>query len=115
MSPAQASQPSGAISAIALWTDRVMVSPPSFIAGARSADLEGGFDLDRDAARQAAHPDRGAGMAAAIAEHRDHQVGGAVDHLRHVGELRGAVDKSAEAQAPRHAVEIAAAGNPQMR
>src|SRR5712691_2283929 len=114
MSPAQASQPSGALSAIALWTERVMVSPPSFIAGACSADLENGFDLDRDAGRQAVHPDRGAGMAAAIAEHRDHQVGGAVDHLRHVGELRGAVDKPADPQTAAHAVEIAAASDPQM-
>src|SRR5712691_12783817 len=115
MSPAQASQASGATSLIALCTERVMVSPPSFIAGACSADLEDGFDLDRDAAGQAARPDRGAGMAAAIAKHCDHQVGGAVDHLRHVGELRGAVDKPADSQAAAHAVEIAAAGDPQMR
>src|SRR5438445_5918279 len=93
MSPAQASQASGATSAIALWTERVMVSPPSFIAGARSADFEGGFDLDCDAAGQAAHPDRGARVAAEIAEHRDQQIGAAVHRLRHVGELRGTVDK----------------------
>src|SRR5260370_41626143 len=73
MSPAQASQACGATSAIALWTERVMVSPPSFIAGARPADLEVGFDLDRDPAGGAAHPARGAGMAAAIATHTDPQ------------------------------------------
>src|SRR6266568_1798419 len=114
MSPAQASQASGATSPIALWTERVMVSPPSFIAGARSADLEGGFDLDRDAAGQAVHPDRGARMTAEIAEHRDHQIRGAVDHLGHVGELPGAVDKPADPQTSAHAVEIAAAGDAQM-
>src|SRR5260370_9711935 len=72
MSPAQASQACGATSPIALWTERVMVSPPSFIAGARSADLEGGFDLDRDAAGEPAHPDRGAGMAPPPAQHPHH-------------------------------------------
>src|SRR5258708_35115936 len=73
MSPAQASQACGATSPIALWTERVMVSPPSFIAGARSADLEGGFDLHRDAAGEAAHSDRGPRMPTDVAEPRAHQ------------------------------------------
>src|SRR5712692_5763104 len=114
-SPAQESQASAAISPIAPWTRRVIVSPPSFIAAARSADFDNGFNLDREAARQAAHADRRARMAPDIAEQFDHQVGGAVDYLRHVGELRRAVDKPAEPQNAADPVEIATAGDAQLR
>src|SRR5205085_10770523 len=114
ISPAHASQASGAISLIAPWMRSVIVSPVSFIS-VGSAELEGRFDLDRDAARQSARADRGAGVLAGIAKHLDHQIGGAVDHLRHVGELGRAVDKPAEPQTAADAVEIAAGGDLQMR
>ena len=51
-----------------------------------------GLDLDRDLVRQRAHADRRARVAPALAEHRDEQVGAAVDHLRLVGEFRHRVD-----------------------
>src|SRR3546814_8805173 len=47
-------------------------------------------------------------MLAGIAEHLDHQVGGAVDHLRMVDEVAGAVDEAAELHAALHPVEAAA-------
>ena len=62
-----------------------------------------------------ADPDRGAGVLPGIAEHRDHQIGGAVDHLRHLGEVGRAVDEAAKAQDPLHPVEVAVAGGLQMR
>src|SRR4029077_6554544 len=114
-SPAAAIQDAGASSASAPCTRRVIVSPVSFIVLAVSAELKGRFDFDRDAARQRAGPDRGPGMPAGIAEHLDHQIGGAVDDLRHVGEIGCAVDEPAEPQAAADAVEIAAGGDAQMR
>src|SRR5206468_4149680 len=54
-------------------------------------------------------------MTAGIAEHLDHQIGGAVDHLRHVGEIGGAVDEPAEPQTAAYAVEIAAGRDLQVR
>src|SRR2546421_2613064 len=92
-----------------------MVSPVSFMVIAGSADLKGRFYFDGDAARQRAGPDGGAGMTAGIAEHLDHQIGGAVDHLRHVGEIGGAVDEAAEPQTAAYAVEIAAGRDLQVR
>src|SRR5215472_8829864 len=83
--PAQASHSACGISAIAAWTLSVIVSVFPFIAR-RS------LELDRNTAGQRIDPDRGAGMPALVAEHLDHQVGGAVDDLRHVGEVGGAVD-----------------------
>src|SRR3546814_19059264 len=56
---------------------------------AGSGDLEEGVDLDGDTARQRYGTDGKAGMLAGIAEHLDHQVGGAVDHLRMVDEVAG--------------------------
>src|SRR5204863_9359121 len=47
--------------------------------------------------------------------HLDHQIGGAVDHLRHVGEIGGAVDEAAEPQTAAYAVEIAAGRDLQVR
>src|ERR1700733_5420874 len=98
MSPAQASHSAAGISAIDGWTVSVTWS------GIGSGELEHRFDLDRDAEWQRADPDRGAGVLARVAEHLNHQIGGAVDDLRHVGELRGAVDEAAETQHPLYAV-----------
>ena len=44
-----------------------------------------GVHFDRDAAGQRADADRGAGVAAGIAEQLDHQVGGAIRHLGLLG------------------------------
>ena len=57
-----------------------------------------------------ATPDGGAGVPTLVAEHRDHEVGGAVHHLRPVEEVRLRIDEAAE---PHHAddlVEIAERG-----
>src|ERR1700722_2860880 len=107
MSPAQASHSAAGISAIEGWTVSVIWSP--VLAIGRSGKLEHRFDLDRDAERQRGHSDRGAGMLSRVAENLDHQVRGAVDHLRHVDEPRHAVDKTAEAQHLLDPVEVAAA------
>ena len=55
-------------------------------AGANGDDR---IDLDRRAERQHRHADRAARMAPGIAEHRDHQLGGAVGDLGLVGEMAG--------------------------
>src|SRR5262249_38187045 len=80
-----------------------------------SAQFEGCFDLDRDAARQRRRADRGAGVLSGVAEYLDHQVGGAVDDLRHIGEVGCAIDKAANPQATAYAVKIAAGGDAEMR
>src|SRR4051794_3387329 len=92
----------------------VIASPASFITRFTSADFEGCLDLYRDAAGQRAVADSGPGVPAGIAEHFDHQVGSAVDHLRHVGEVGRAIDEAAEPQATPNPVEIAAAGDAQL-
>src|SRR5437762_11444124 len=73
----------------------------------RSGNLEHGFDLDRRIRRQRGHADGGAGMAALVAEGRDHQIGGAVQNLRPVKEIGRGIDKAAEANHARNLVEIA--------
>src|SRR5690349_14689095 len=54
---------------------------------ALSGDFEHAFDLDGCVRRQRGDADRGAGVAALVAEHRDHQVGGAVEDLRPVEKI----------------------------
>src|SRR5437764_5854914 len=117
-SPAQASHSAAGISAIAAWTRTVTASPVSFIVvivPPGSAQLEGAFDFDRDPARQRSDPDRGAGVLPGIAEDLDHDIGGAVDDLRHAAELRRAVDEAAEPQHAADAVEIAAGCGARLR
>jgi hypothetical protein len=53
-------------------------------------------------------------MSSGIAENRDHHIRGAVDDLRHIGEIRGAIDIAAQLHDAAHAVEIATAGGAQM-
>src|SRR5215813_10399814 len=78
-------------------------------AGARmgSGDLEHGLDLDRRIRRQRGHADGGAGVAALVAEGRDHQVGSAVQDLRPVEEIGCGVDETAEPDHAGDLVEIA--------
>src|SRR4051812_20857507 len=77
--------------------------------GARiaSGDLEHALDLDRRIRRQRGDADGGAGMAAPVAESRDHEVGGAVEDLRSVHEIRRRVDEAAEAHHAHDLVEVA--------
>src|SRR3954447_25373911 len=67
---------------------------------AKSGHLEQAFDLDRGIRRQRGDADSGAGVAPLVAEHLHHQVGGAVQHLRSVDEIRRRIDEAAE---PHHA------------
>ena len=52
----------------------------------RSGHFEQALDFDRGIGRQRRDADRRARMPALVAEHRDHQVGGAVHHFGSVGE-----------------------------
>src|SRR5690348_15248365 len=45
-------------------------------------------------------------MAAEITENVDHQIGGAIDDLRLLREIRGAVDEATEPDATQEAIEI---------
>src|SRR3954454_9390569 len=80
--------------------------------GARmgSGNLEHALDLDRRIGRQRGHADRGAGMAALVAEGCNHQVGGAVQHLRPIEEIGRGVDEAAEPHHANHLVEVAERG-----
>src|SRR6187402_2056438 len=72
-----------------------------------SGDLEHAFDLDRRIRGQRGDADRGAGVAALVTERGDHQVGGAVEHLRPVQEVRRRVDEATEAHHAHDLVEVA--------
>src|SRR5262245_35048627 len=72
-----------------------------------SGDLEQPLDLDCGVERQDGDADRGAGVPALVAEHLDHQVGGAVHHLRPVEEGGVRVDESTKPHDPHDLVEIA--------
>ena len=100
---------------IALWIRSEIGSAPSFIA------VSARQPISKIASTSTATPpgsefvaDRGAGVAPDVAEHLDHQIGSAVDDLRHVGELGRAVDEAAQLHDAAHPVEIAAAGDAQM-
>src|ERR1700722_2664445 len=49
-------------------------------------------------------------MAALVAKGRNHQVGGAVEHLRSVQKVRRGIDEATEANHPRYLVEVAKRG-----
>ena len=57
--------------------------------------------------RQGSDADGGAGMAALVAEGRDHQVRRAIEHLGSVEEVRRRIDETAEPHHAHHLVEIA--------
>ena len=73
-----------------------------------SGDLENRVHLDRHVARQRSAAHRGARVPPGIAEHLDHQIGGAVDHLRLLAVARHRIDEAAEPHAAHDLVEIAA-------
>src|ERR1700719_1159462 len=93
--PAQASHWAAGISASRGTILTVTASPPS-IGPVRSAYFEDGVDLDRNAAGQGIHPNRGARMAPGVAEELNHQVGRTVGDLRLLGEVGGAIDEGAQ-------------------
>src|SRR5262245_29363602 len=72
-----------------------------------SGDLEHAFGLDRRVRRQRGDADGGAGVAALVTEGRDHQVGGTVQYLRSVDEIRRRVDETAEPHHAHDLVEVA--------
>src|SRR5207253_1302446 len=73
-----------------------------------TSELEDPFDLDGDSERQRAHPDRRAGvLAALLAVELDEQVGRAVRDLRLVAELGHRVDEAEQLHDPLDAVEAA--------
>src|SRR5437879_3218978 len=76
----------------------------------RSGNFEDGLDLDRGIRRQRGDADRGAGVAALVAEGCDHQVGGAVQHFRPVEEIGRGIDKAAKPDHAGDLVEIAECG-----
>src|SRR3979490_2470170 len=78
--------------------------------GGLSGHLEGGLDLDCGIERQGGDADGWAGVAALVAERRDHQVGGAIHHFGAVGETGRRIDEAAEADHADDLVEIAEAG-----
>src|SRR5688572_8839209 len=86
-----------------------IATPRILRADAPLGDLEDRVHLDRDAERERADADRGPRVAPALAEHRDHEVRGAVQAPSVVCELGGGVDEPPEPDAPDHAVEVAAA------
>src|ERR1700712_1733430 len=76
----------------------------------RLRDLENTLDLDRGIGGQGRDADGRPGMAALVAEGCDHQVGGAVQHLWPVEEIRRRINKTAEPDPPHHLVEVAQRG-----
>src|SRR5258707_11963655 len=73
-------------------------------------DLEYALDLDRRIGWQRGDADGGTGMAALVAEGGDHQIGGAVQHLRSVQKVGSRIDEAAEPDHAHHLVEIAERG-----
>src|SRR5581483_8684496 len=87
-------------------TGRAVNQPGAF----KSGYLEQAFDLDGGVRRQRGDTDGGAGVPALVAEHLHHQIGGAIQHLRSVDEVRRRIDEAAEPHHAHHLVEIAERG-----
>src|SRR5580704_937228 len=73
-------------------------------------NLEDSLDLHGRIGGKRSDADGGAGMAALVAEGRDHQVGRAVQHLRSVEKIRRRIDEAAEPDHAHHLVEVADRG-----
>jgi len=67
-------------------------------------DLHNGLDLNCDALRKVADADRGASMAAGIAEQLDKKVGTTIDHRWLITESRTGINESVNFQDPFYAV-----------
>lgn len=73
----------------------------------RSVHLDDHLDLHGGAEGQRAGAERGAGVAALIAEDSDEQIRAAVDHLRMFGEIFRRVDEAADADDAAHLGQLA--------
>src|SRR5437763_5615957 len=71
-----------------------------------SGDFENALDFHGSVRGEDGNADRGAGMAALVAERRDHQVGGAVEHFRTVEEIRCGIHETAKPDHAHHLVEV---------
>src|SRR5262245_23765128 len=91
-----------------LWM-RVELGPRRFDQN-RSSDFEDALDLDRGVARQHGDADRCARVPALVAEHRHHQVGGAVHDLGAVEKRGRGIDEATEANHLLDLVEVAERG-----
>src|SRR3954447_6911016 len=74
----------------------------------RLGELENRLDLDRRTERQGRGADRETGVLAVVPEDLEHQFRSAIDHLGMIVEVRTAIDETAQLQAARDLVEIAA-------
>ena len=70
-------------------------------------ELDHEADLDGGVEGEGRGPERDAGVFAALAEDLEEEVGGAVDDLRVIVEVRGRVDESLERDDAGDAVEAA--------
>merc|ERR1739843_67262 len=84
---------------------RYRVAGPVLRAGSR--DLDHRIHFHGRVQRQNRYSDGGPGVATGVAEHLDHEVGCAVDHLGYVMKVRMGVDESAQLHDTQHAGEIA--------
>src|SRR5215208_6761621 len=75
----------------------------------RLFDLEYRFHLYGPVDRQGAGANGRARMLALVAQHLDDEIGGTVDYLGLIGELRNSVDEAQNLHAALHAIEIACA------
>src|SRR5437879_11023583 len=91
-------------------TGRAVSQSGARMRGLRSGHFEDSIHLDSGVRGQRGDADGGAGMAALVAEGCDHQVGGAVQHLWPVEEIRCGIDKTAEPHHAHDLVEVAEGG-----
>src|SRR5262245_77614 len=76
----------------------------------RSGHFEEPLDLDRSIERERRDANGRAGVPTLVAEHLDHQIGGAVHDLGSIEESRRRIDEAAEPHDPHHLVEVAERG-----
>src|SRR5437763_15069385 len=75
-----------------------------------SRDFEGALDFHCGIGGKDGNADGGPGMAALVAERRDHQVGGAVQHFGSVEAIRCGIEETAEPDQPHPPVEATQRG-----
>src|ERR1700686_3616598 len=91
-------------------TGRAVNQSGARIRTARLRDFEQSLDLDRCVRGKRGDADRGAGMAALVAERGPHQVGSPVQNLRPVEKIGREIDKAAEPHNADPLVEVAERG-----